>query len=363
MSSDHRSNRPKTPEQSPHPESTFRKPIRHSTSVGFKAITQAALSEDDAPTEEAAPPSFDKSERTDPYHRPPTPAHDGTHWTDDIISHLSQVRAQLIYPNARMLNWLGAIEETDGTHILELESQGTHVPFRLVVSDGAICFGPSLHEQIFLDVEFKRAAPALCERLPQVLGAQRMRHDDPILRALIPSDELELSLEERAAVLALLERVLERCTTRHELSNHTVSGTLVLPFTPLSVRPIELITKPLGERPHESSALLDSFDELAATSKQAWLFDCDNQPYTSIAATGDAPAHTIHSAKRAKDLLDHFLFALDTHSLTAQSSVALSAESCWTCVADERFAALYEHPTQHVGRVMSALRRCEEGLA
>lgn len=359
MSSDHRSNRPKIPEQSPPPESTFRKSTRHSTSVGVKAITQVSIEAETSATEEVSQP-IGLRERTDPYHRLPTPVHDDKHWTDDIITHLSKARAQLIYPNDRMLNWLEAIEETNGTHILELESQGTHVPFRLVVSDGALCFGPSLHEQIFLDVEFKRAAPALCERLPRVLGTQRMRHDDPILRTLIPADELELTAGEHAAVVSLLERVLERCTTRHELSNHTVSGTLELPFEPLAVRPLELIKTPLDELPRGTSAILDDFDEIAASAKQAWLFDLDYQPFTSIAATGASDTHTIVAAKSAKDMLDHFLFTLDTHPLDARLGVALDADSCWTCVVDERFAALYEHPKQRLGRVMSALRRTEE---
>lgn len=82
-------------------------------------------------------------------------------------------------------DWMRQVEAREETATWRVPSSRADAPFRLMTWRGRMCFGIELGGRPFVDMEFKKQAPELFQRLVE-LFSQRYRKDAPARQATGP---------------------------------------------------------------------------------------------------------------------------------------------------------------------------------
>lgn len=361
------------------PEASFSRRTRPTTAVSLRPITEELLteelpSESDLADEEPA----GLAETTNPYHGVPGTSDDSSlalevesylrgleDEGDDMSVNTANQEAIERGDTAvreQVLSWLEQLGAHRGRGVVHLPTSSATMPLRVIVDQGELCFGVELHEQPFLDVEFKREAPELFERLLALLGERRGAYDDPLMRCLVPRDAIALSREDERAIARQLLRVLFRSA---RASRGELRELVVTPWegkTPNAVRfsPLDLfIACRLDNDPGEAPARR-AFDALADRALEAWLLRLNERPhpFDALVARGEGIQHDLQRALAICDQLTELLTRTSQVLHTSSELIlALEGDHFWACVIDADLVTFMSFPIRHMGRVLPTLQQ------
>ncbi|MGM0554812.1 MAG: hypothetical protein ACQEVA_00350 [Myxococcota bacterium] len=285
--------------------------------------------------------------------RPSTPAHGvaANATTDAVVAEISD----------DTLRWLDAWAARDGTYVVKINSSNLQAPLKLVVVDGQLCFGMQIGKVPFLDVALKRHVPNLVARLVE-LYRNREQHPGLPLDSLVGRDELELTDQERNALMALMVRTLVRVAP---FENHAVSVEKVdqpQRFEPLAFSPLELVLSGREKTEVAIGPLLERIPAaLQARALQHWCFTNEKSPDALEAlVASSAPGNCrLIDAYKAFDLGRRLVAAArqtdgDTHEFT--SGIGLDGQVCWFAATDGEVMLVYSFEPSNLGLILRTAR-------
>lgn len=261
-------------------------------------------------------------------------------------------------------DWMRQVEAREETATWRVPSSRADAPFRLMTWRGRMCFGIELGGRPFVDMEFKKQAPELFQRLV-ALFSQRYRKDAPARQAphVVRMGELALDEAGRLALARQLGRVLWRGTRHQEhISFEPEPIALGEGEVPVAFSMLEIFmaSKKTPEVEGAQQVVLDFHEQASAYADEAWMVEQIDTPHPQIFTLAAPEARSLVDAERVVSLLSETCGGLRTLiGEPCHVTFLGDADGVWVIVAREGMAAVQHHSAHRMGMLLGLLATFE----